>query len=338
MAYGDDWLHGVVDATGFFQNSEFFSPLAVGQTLPGIQFVPRLTFQIEQFRLEWGAYAVYYAGDEKNSNAFNQMFIRMQYAVNPDFNLVLGNLYGGLSHRLIEPLYQWERHYTARPESGLQVHFENKKYFADVWLDWEQFIRRGDSIPELLTFGISTSVLLTSEESRFRLSVPFQLLVHHQGGQIDTSDKPKIVMGNVAAGINAEWFAGYNLLQSLALKTYVTGYLDNTEDLALRPYTKGWGIYPVLEARAKYVTMAVGYWHANKFYAFEGESLFGSFNPYEPEKQFPIRDLVTAKLLYQKALLHSLHAGAQIEIYRDCGLRRTDYSFGVYLRFNRQIF
>jgi hypothetical protein len=251
---------------------------------------------------------------------------------------VLGNIYGGLNHRLIEPLYQWERHYTARPENGLQVNFQNENYFADVWLDWERYIHHGDSVPEQLTFGISTSALLTSPESHLRLSVPFQLLIYHQGGQIDTSHKPKIVIGNVATGLNVEWLPNYNLLQYLALKTIVAGYLDKTEDKALRPFTKGWGIYPVLEAHTNAFTLAAGYWHANKFYAFKGESLFGSFNPYEPEPQFAKRDLITAKLLYQKQLLENLNAGAQVEIYRDCGLHRTDYSFGVYLRFNSNIF
>ncbi|GHT51247.1 hypothetical protein AGMMS49982_08170 [Bacteroidia bacterium] len=343
---GKDGLGFAVEATGFFKNTEFFSPLEVGQTLPGIQFVPRVTYQIDKkFRIEWGAYAVYYSGDETQTSAdnyyyaktayggFSQMFVRMQYAVNPDFHLVFGNLYGGLNHRLIEPLYQWERHYTARPESGLQVHFQNKKYFADVWLDWEQFIRYGDPKPELLTFGISASALLTAPESRFRLTVPFQLLIHHQGGQIDTSDAPKIVIGNAATGFDVEWLTGHNLLKTLSLKTYIAGYADNTADKALRPFTKGWGIYPVLEAKTNSFTLAAGYWHAQKFYAFEGESLFGSFNPYEPEKQFPTRDLVIYKLLYQKQLHEKLQVGAQVEVYQDCGLRQADYSFGAYLRF-----
>ncbi len=261
------------------------------------------------------------------------MFARMQYAVNPDFHLVFGKLYGGLNHRLIEPLYQWERHYTARPESGLQVHFQNKKYFADVWLDWEQFIRYGDPKPELLTFGISASALLTAPESRFRLTIPFQLLIHHQGGQIDTSDAPKIVIGNAATGFDVEWVTGFKVLQSLFLKTYAVGYLDNTADKVVRPFKKGWGIYPVLEAKTNSFTLAAGYWHAQKFYAFEGEALFGSFNPYEPEKQFPTRDLITYKLLYQKQLHEKLQVGAQVEVYQDCGLHQADYSFGAYLRF-----
>ncbi|MDR0832837.1 MAG: hypothetical protein LBN93_01395 [Candidatus Symbiothrix sp.] len=329
-----DGLGVAIEMTGFFKNSEFFSPLEEGQTLPGIRFAPRLTYQIaDKFRMEWGGYAVYYSGNEHRDKAFNQMFVRMQYAVNPDFNLVLGNIYGGLNHRLIEPLYQWERHYTARPESGLQVNFQNKKYFADVWLDWERFIRRGDSKPEKLTFGISSSALLTSSENHFRFSVPFQLLIHHQGGQIDTSDEPKIVIGNAATGFHAEWLTGYHLLQSLALKTYVVGYYDNTENKSVRPFTKGWGVYPVLEARTKLFTLMAGYWHATDFYAFEGESLFGSFNPYNPEQQIRNRDLVTAKLLYQQELGRDLHAGAQVEIYGDCGLKRTDYSFGVSLEF-----
>ena len=326
-----------IDMTGFFKNNEYFSPVAKGKTLPGINFLPKIGYQIDnRFRAELGAYNVYYSGDQQKEGvyAFNSLFLRLQYAINPDFNLVFGNYYGGLNHRLIEPLYQWERQFTDKPESGLQLIYKDKKYFADVWVNWQRYIEHGDSVPEILTFGTSASAKLTKPENRFQVSIPFQLLIYHSGGQIDTSNKPMIVMGNAVTGICSQWLFEKSFIRSIGLGTYLAGYYDKLPNKDVRPYTNGWGIYPVLQAESKLFSFMAGYWYAKHFYALDGEPLFGSFNPYEPQQQAPIRKLLTMKLAYSQQLLKDLSIGAQVETYTDLITKSTDYSFGLYLRFN----
>ncbi len=324
-----------VDMTGFFKNNEYFSPVADGQTLPGVSFIPVLGYQVsDRFRAELGAYAVKYSG--RNPLADLQAFVRLQYAITSNFNVVLGNLYGGVNHRLIEPLYQWERQYTANPESGLQFILHSDRWFTDVWVDWQHFIERGDSVPEVLTFGTSVTGQLTDPDSKFNLTVPLQILIHHQGGQIDTSDDPMIVLGNLATGLCSQLWLGQRWIQSVGLDVYVAGYWDRYPNETLRPYDKGWGVYPVLHIHAAPFEFMAGYWHADKFYGFEGEPLFDSFNPYDPQVRLPKRDLLTFKLAFGKELLTGVFLGAQIETYSDLNRGETDYSFGINLRFNKR--
>ncbi len=328
-----------IDMTGFFKNNEYFSPLENGYTLPGINLLPKIQYQVNnRFRAQLGTYSVFYSGEQREDGIhfINDIFVQMEYVVKPDFYLVFGNIYGGLNHRLIEPLYQWEKQFTSRPESGLQLLYQDKQYFADVWINWQRYIERGDSVPEVLTFGTSASLQLTHLESSINLSIPFQLLINHHGGQIDTSDEKMIVLGNAVTGIHSEWSFKKSFIQSIAFDTYLAGYYDKLPDPTLRPYDKGWGVYPVLQVKSSLFTLMTGYWYAEHFYAFDGEPLLGSFNPYEPGNQVPIRKMITAKLAYSQQLLESLSIGAQIETYTDLVLKSTDYSFGVYIRFNKE--
>ena len=324
---------------GFFKNNEYFGPLEKGRTLPGTKILPKFVYQANRdFRAELGAYSIYYSGEQEKQNDktyVEGIFARMQYSPRPEFSLVLGNIYGGINHRLIEPLYQWERQLVERPESGLQVIFQNERYFADTWINWKRYIERGDSVPEMLTFGVSLNAKLTKPKNYLQVSIPFQLLINHSGGQIDTSDEPMIVMGNAATGICVERFLKHSFFESIALKTYLTGYYDKLPNKEIRPYDKGWGIYPVVQINSPLFSLMTGYWHAERFYSLEGEHLFGSFNLDYPSEKIPVRKFVTCKLIYSQQLLKNLAIGAHVETYSDLKLRSTEYSFGLFLRFDQ---
>ena len=322
---------------GFFKNNEYFGPLEKGRTLPGTKVLPKLVYQVNNnFRAELGAYSIYYSGEQEKGKAYvDGVFARMQYSPKPELNLVLGNIYGGVNHRLIEPLYQWERQFVERPESGLQVIFQNERYFADTWINWKRYIERGDSVPEVLTFGFSLDAKLTKPKNYFQVSIPVQLLINHSGGQIDTSDEPMVVKGNLATGICVERFLKHRFFESIALKTYLTGYYDKFSNKKIRPYNKGWGAYPVVQVNTPLFSLMTGYWYAERFYSLEGEQLFGSFNPNYPSEKIPVRKLITCKLIYSQQLLKNLTIGAQVETYSDLKLGPTDYSFGLFLRFDQ---
>jgi len=329
------------DVTGFFKNNEYFSPIVKGETFPGIKIMPKVAYQVDnRLRAEVGMTGLYYSGDQQKDGTyvFNGIYARLQYAIKPNFHLVFGNYYDGVNHRLIEPLYAWERQLINKPESGLQLIYEDKKYFADVWLNWQRFIQKGDSVPEVLTFGVSASMVLTKPESRLRLSVPLQLVIHHQGGQIDVSEEKMIVSGNLVTGLCADYQLGNRFLKSVGASLYVAGYYDKLPDNSVRPYTSGWGVYPVITADASPFRFMAGYWHASKFYSFEGEPLFASFNTSYPDEVLPTRNVVTMKASYSQQLHKMFGVGAQVETYSDLKSGKTDYSFGVYVRLNGELF
>ena len=322
------------DMIGFFKNNEYFSPVAAGQTLPGTASTFAIGYQIDdRFKAEMGAYFVKYSGLDPLEQM--QPFVRLQYSVTPALHIVLGNLYGGVNHRLIEPLYQWERHFTARPESGLQCVLHTDRWFADAWVDWQQFIQYGDPMPEALTFGCSAAGRLTNEGAPFSLTIPLQLLVHHRGGQIHVSDERTTMLANVATGLRTRVNTGREWVKSAGLDLYVAGYWGQYSKEAFEPYDRGWGVYPLFWIDTSSIQFMAGYWHAATFYAFEGEPLFGSFNLRSPNQQLPVRNLLTCKLVFDKQLLNGVFMGAQIESYSDFNRSKTDYSFGIHLRFNQ---
>lgn len=326
---------------GFLKNNEYFSPIVKGETFPGISICPTVAYQLAtSLRTEFGVTGLYYSGDQQKEGTylFNGIFARLQYAIHPNLNLVFGNYYGGVNHRLIEPLYRWEKHLVDKPESGLQLIYEDKKYFADVWLNWQRFIQKGDSVPEALTFGVSTSMRLTKSYNPLKISIPLQLVIHHQGGQIDVSEEKMVVSGNLATGVCSEYSINHKLIKSIGANIYFVGYYDKLPDNGIRPYDKGWGIYPVLSVDASPFKAMVGYWHAKKFYSFEGEPLFASFNTDYPNDVLTNRSMLTCKASYSQQLHKIFSVGAQVETYSDLNRGKTDYSFGVYLRFNGTLF
>ncbi|NDW10071.1 hypothetical protein [Dysgonomonas sp. 520] len=332
-----DKLQLKIDMTGFFKNNEYSSPIAKGATFPGTMFTPRLRYQIgSQFSAEIGATGLYYSGDQQKDGMdfFKWVHARLQYQPLPNLNFVLGNLYAGVNHRLIEPLYRWELHMTNKPESGIQLTYENKRFFVDTWVNWRRYIERGDSVPEVLTFGLSSSIKLTSPEKRLQLSIPFQTLIYHEGGQIDRSESPLVVAGNIATGLVSDYQIGDGFIKSAGFNIYGLGYYDKKPNPEIRPYDKGWAVYPVFHMEAKYLNFMAGYWHARKFYAFEGEELFASFNPLHPEERLPTRNVVTFKLAYERQLKRMFAFGIHAESYSDLKRKKTDYSFGVFLRLN----
>ena len=54
-------------------------------------------------------------GDQTQTGFHMLPFFNVQLAVNSRFNLILGNIYGGSNHRLIEPLYNQENALSADP-------------------------------------------------------------------------------------------------------------------------------------------------------------------------------------------------------------------------------
>ncbi len=323
------------DVTGFFKNNEYFSPVADGQTLPGVSALLAAGYQVaDKFRAELGVYGVKYSGRDPLENF--QPFARLQYSLTPAFNMVLGNIYGGVNHRLIEPLYQWERQFTANPESGLQFVLHSDRWFTDVWVDWQNFIQRGDPEQEALTFGTSVSYNFNIPSVKLNIAVPLQLLIYHRGGQIDTSDEPMIVLGNAATGLCIRRSMDFWWFRSVGVDVYAVGYYDRYPNKDLRPYKSSLSVYPVFHIDASSLQFMAGYWLAEKFYAFEGEPLFFSFNPYEPQQRLPERKMVTVKFAYERELLKGIYLGTQVELYSDLKRRETDYSFGVHLRFNER--
>ena len=88
-------------------------------------------------------------------------------ALSDHVNIVLGDIYGGANHNLIEPLYNPELNLTADPEAGLQLLYDSRRFDLDVWVNWESFIFREDTHQEAFTVGLSGRYKLNDPDARF---------------------------------------------------------------------------------------------------------------------------------------------------------------------------
>ena len=126
-----------VNLLGFVKDNEYDNyrnPVITGYTLFGYQLNPYLSYHLNKhIRIDGG---IFLQKDFGNSN-YTQIAptLSIKYH-NRGFSVIFGNLEGSLNHRLIEPLYDFERVLNNRLENGMQVQMMRDNLFLDAWIDW----------------------------------------------------------------------------------------------------------------------------------------------------------------------------------------------------------
>jgi hypothetical protein len=324
-----------IEDKNFLKNNEYFNPLNEGYTLLGFVFQPSFVYYPgKTTRLETGGSFLKYSG--RNGFSDIQPLFRFQYQPSSAFQMVMGTLYGGTAHGLIEPLYRWEQEFMNPVENGLQFLFNTSRIKADIWLQWEKFIFRNDPFQEELTVGTTASWKLFPENHKFNIVIPFQSLINHHGGQSISVDKPIQTLANYASGIKASWQVG-SKLNEIDLECWVMGYKDLSPQ-KLQAYRSGYGIYPKAGIKLGGFMLQTGYFHGDKFMAIKGEPLFHSALVGDTDILYPIRNLVTAKFAYTQKIQQGIFLTAYTETYTDLKSGNMDYNYGVHIIFDDDIF
>lgn len=299
-----------IDNLNFFQNNEFKGNVDEGYTLPGLWLQPRVAYQpLSNLKLEAGVHMLYYSGAKQypsggyqglpyrsggsgGKGLHTRPFFRVQLSgFNDRLNLVLGNLYGGANHRLIEPLYNPELNLSSDPESGLQLLFNSTCFDLDAWIDWQNFIFRQDNQQEQFTLALSSRI-------RFGHShwyLPLQLVAQHWGGEIQDQEYHGISsLLNAATGLCYDRTFQLPVLQRLQAGLQVLYY----KQLAGHhlPADNGYGVHATAGVNLKGFSLQGGYMYSNKFITLLGSPYFGSLNA-DPEHTF----FPKAHLIYERA-------------------------------------
>ena len=169
---------------GFLKNNENFGPMQDGYTLFGYQFNPQLGYHLsDELALEGG---VYLQKDFGNSN-FNSVAptFSLKYR-KKDFKMIFGTLEGSLNHRLIEPVYGFERVMTNRLENGLQFMLTKKRVDFDIWIDWQNMLYKLVDDYERFWMGVSGNAFKITK-NEYSVKIPLQATARHNGGQIAVS-------------------------------------------------------------------------------------------------------------------------------------------------------
>ncbi len=323
-------------ASTFVNNNEFFNDFWKGYTLIGYFVNPELVYHPNpRTRVRIGGHFLQYAGLDDMTQAFPTFTLEHRFS--PLLQVVAGSIYGTLNHRLIEPVFNFERFFTDYQESGLQFLFTHNFFEADIWLNWERFIFTGDPFQEEFTAGLSSSVFAWDSHRAIRAEVPVQLLATHKGGQINVSDERGQTLINFASGFSLIWDLPHPFFRDLQMHNYFVLFRDLSNEFRY-PFEKGWGIYPNLYLRTDLFHIGAGYWWGNGFVAPRGQPLFMSVSQVDEDFHQKRRQLMTAKVIYHRKLGRGIDLGVRFESYFDPVNSEFDHTTGLHIFFSQQFF
>lgn len=283
-----------LDALAFFKNNEYGGHQATGYTLPGFWLQPRLAYQpLDAVRLELGCHALIFNGANKYpcfayhdiarwkgtqyQHGFHVLpFFRAQAHLR-DFTFVLGNLYGGANHGLVEPLMNPEVNLSQDPEMGFQLFCDRPFYHLDAWINWQSFIFREDNHQEAFTVGVSQRIRLNKASSPLHVYLPVDVLIQHRGGEIDATDDGVQTIDNGAFGVGLKWNARKRIFNALTAEVMALGCWQQTGELW--PFDTGLATAATLRADfLRQLSCFATLFYAKDFCPIYGAPFFSTFS------------------------------------------------------------
>lgn len=353
-----------LDNISFFKDNEYAGGITVGYSLPGLWLQPKAVYYpLDNIKLEAGIHALIYWGANKYPSAAYQdiakwkgnqyqagvhvlPYFRAQMALSDHVNIILGDIYGGANHNLIEPLYNPELNLTADPEVGLQLLYSSRVFDLDAWVNWESFIFRDDSHQEAFTVGLSTRLKFNDPASRFHFYLPIQGMAQHRGGEIDTIYTNSVqTLMNGAAGVGAVWNVNHPVVKRVNLEFDATGYYQQAG--AIWPFMNGHGWYAHASVDIKDFRIKTSYWDCHNFNSMFGNPFFGAMSLKTEGATFNRPQMVYLGAEYSRTFGRYYSIGIEADVYQhlsktmnlpDGGSQKlgsaTSFSAGVYLRIN----
>jgi len=319
---------------GFGKNNEYFNTTIDGYTLFGYQLSPYLSYHISKnVRLDAGVYLQKDFGNTEYSQTVPTLSLNVR---KDNFNFIFGTLEGSLNHQLIEPLYDFERVLNKRLENGIQTQWIKDGLFLDIWVDWQKMIYNNDPDQEKLLGGLSLNKRIW-KKGNTSIEFPLQLLIQHQGGQIDNNPDPVKQLFNGATGLTLK-HASTAFIREWGLKSYVARYVEQSS--ARSQYFKdGWGVYI-----NPYITTSFGltvmgsYWHSDKFLSFNGGGFYPSRSEQRPERIDKQREIFMLRFLYDVKVADGLNFTLRAEPFYDTYSKAIEYSYGFYFNYYNRFF
>jgi hypothetical protein len=249
-----------------------------------------------------------------------------------------GTLDGATSHRLIEPLYNFERLLRARIENGLQVVHQTDRTFLDIWVSYPQNALPGYTRQEQFWGGVSSEWQLTKtvRGSGFdvRLTTPVQLTAFHEGGQNLAVPATVRTALNGAAALSVSWqrrgaAPTKAFLRGGRLDLYGTFYTETADQTF-----SGTGFYPNLRLDLQPFSVLFSYWNGHTYRANYGGDLYQSYSRFFGSSRIePRRNLLIIRLLRDFEIADGLTATVRVEPHYDFGNGLFEHSEGVYLTY-----
>ena len=316
-----------LENNNFLKNNEYFGNYAEGYTLIGFSLQPSLMYYAgRRFRIKAGVHLTQFFGESGFTDVLPVISAHLK--ATKRFEIIMGALSGDVNHNLIEPMFNPEYQYLRPVENGLQFLFNSYRFTMDTWIDWEQFITWGDTIPERFTAGFSSKTNITNKGSNIELSVPVQLLAFHQSGQISDYNDLSYSLVNTRLGVTLSGDVGKGFIQKVWLDASYLGYKELSGPYGIG-FESGHAIYPVAGVNYKYGQLMMGYWYADNYFALKGNPIFQSVSNYKENFYNRYRNVGTIKFKFTRTYMKELTFNAGFDAYYDFSASQFDYSYGV---------
>lgn len=321
-----------VQSFNFMRNYEYFNKIQDGYTLFGAQLEPQLVYYAHprlavmagvHLQKDFGAQGIY--------RTLPLLSIKYQ---NGNTTLINGVLEGNIHHRMTEPLFDFEKRITEPVEYGTQFIIQNTSLFLDAFINWKRMIYKPSPVQEQVLGGLSADFRLISN-SKINLSIPVQLTVFHQGGQIDIAPEPLQTLVNTALGFKLKIpLSGF--VNSVRSENYIMGFNDFSFT-DVQAFSKGRGWYLNTGIDTHYGSLIGTYWNGMSFISSNGMPLFQSVSQHINHAGFTEknRKLIMLRYSYQKQLIPNLYLDFRFEPFidlgRPAGTRKIEFSNSSFL-------
>lgn len=321
-----------VDALTLMRNAEFNMRYSKGFTVIGFRFSPTLRYIInERSSIRAGFTTTGIAGSSGLREIEPVMTI--DYKPADWIQLTFGTLYGSLTHRLGEPMYdinRWIYHYK---EDGIQIRTNTAIWESDTWLSWENFLEPWTADQEQFIIGSRHKLKLVDIGENGSLSIPAAFVGCHKGGSYTTLDTCIETIFNEMAGLT--YSHSFNEKASFAVNLPAYFY-QNLSPEPHTTFTEGWGIHPTISTKLisakNSVSAELGYWHSHQYMSPTGSILYQSVSNFDEWHIRPYRNMATMTINYQHEFKRLILA-ADVQFYYDTDQKDMELAFGLYMRF-----
>lgn len=317
---------------GFTKNNEYFNKIADGYTLFGYQLNPYISYYPDKnVRIDAGVFFHNDFGNHGKSTITPTLSIKVKRG---NWDIIFGNLDGSLNHRLIEPLYDFERVLNDRLETGLQAVSQTDQLFFDAWINWETMIYAGDPYQEEVSGGISFDYIVLKNNA-LSLSLPLQTVLYHKGGQIDDVDDPLQSFMNNSAGFSLSLPVNeQGILKSVKTDNHYIYYTDFSFEKE-QAYTEGHGIYFNLTFGLKWLSVMTSYWYGNSYMSIKGAPLYQSVSSTfkNPDHLEQVRELLIFRFLHDVEVFDNFYISSRFEPFFDLKNNKFEFSHGFYINY-----
>ncbi len=319
----------------FVKDNEYSNPITEGYTLIGYFIQPSVVYSpAEKFRLSLGLQLMNYSGAEKIRAP--RLIFSTSYRFSKRSVILLGSFEGSDRHRMYDQQFSRERTYTANMENGLRVYSEGERFFNDTWVNWENFIFRGDTTREVFEVGESFCYSSPHSGSGFNIELPVQVYAKHKGGQISNYNQYVETFLNMSAGLRVNYLFDNGRYGRLAgeYQQFRFQYISPHGDIGIRNGNAGLlAIHYYI--RSFHYTSSL--WHSHNFYAPDGNQFYSSISERFPGTFIHSRSILTNSVYFtiHPASFFELFAG--VDTYWDLEREDLDIALSLHLAFNRFI-